>query len=80
MLAGGYGGHVQALGSPPQAVGVPLSCTSRGPPTGKGVGLPMDTTAITRLGERDTFAHNFAFSQQCFHAENSIKTNSTVTA
>lgn len=49
--------------------------------------LPADLPLLTHracsyhcLEGRDTFTHNFAFSKDCFHAENSIKPNSTVTA
>lgn len=40
----------------------------------------MEAARITYLEGRDIFTHNFAFRKDCFHAENSIKPNSTVTA
>lgn len=60
------------------SVGVPPITDLQQPTYWKGVRLARGS--CSHLGGRDTFTHNFAFSKNCFHAENSIKPNSTVTA
>lgn len=60
------------------SVGVPPITDLQQPTYWKGVRLAH--RSCSHLGGRDTFTHNFAFSKDCFHAENSIKPNSTVTA
>lgn len=56
------------------------SLTSRSPPIGSRLGSLIEAVHIPHLDGRDTLTHNFAISKDCFHAENSIKPNSTVTA
>ena len=48
------------------------TCSS--PPTARGLGLLMEAPQILCIEGRDSFAYHFFFSKDCFHAENSIKT------
>lgn len=74
-------GDRQALWTTPQGGWVSLPRpTSSSPSIGKGLGSLREVALITCLEGRDSFTHNFAFSKDCFHAENSIKPNSSVTA
>lgn len=59
-------------------VDAPSSRPPGSPPTAEGCISLVQAAQITGLEGRGTFTPNFAFSKDCFHAENPIKSNSAV--